>query len=140
LCCHAALDQVRCRRCKICVTGHGRVDEHREDPCSFRAVADRAHQITQRQKTHGESAYTDGGNTANRTAVDPAGCPRTDGESDAVHGGEESNWWHGGCTDLDDYVWHVRQHGVGDVADQIDQVGPNQEAPEKRTARRWFSW
>jgi hypothetical protein len=76
------------------------------------------HQISQRQKTDGERAYTDGRNGTDRPAIDPAGSPSPNGERDAVYGGQESNRWHCGGTDLDDYVGDVREDGMGDVADE----------------------
>ncbi len=69
--------------------GHRRVDYGGEDTCNFRAVSNRLHQIAQRQKADNERTYTDGRNSTDGPAVNPAGCSRTDGEGDAVHGGEE---------------------------------------------------
>jgi hypothetical protein len=92
--------------------GHCGVDDRGENPCSCRAVPDGAHQIPQRQETHGECTYTDGCNSADRPAVYPARCSRPDGEGDAMHGGEQGDGRHCGGTDLDDDVWDVRQHGM----------------------------
>jgi hypothetical protein len=92
------------------------------------------HQIAQRQKTDGERTYTDGRNSTDGPAVNPAGCSRTDREGDAVHGGEESDGGHGGRTDLDDDVRDVRQHCVR------DEVAPSRKPQKNRTARRWFLW
>jgi hypothetical protein len=55
-----------------------------------------------------------------------------------VHGGQASDGRHGGGTDLDDDVRNVRQHRMGDVASETHQSGTDQEAPEERTALRWF--
>jgi hypothetical protein len=63
-----------------------------------------------------------------------------DGEGDAVHGGQESDGWQGGGTDLDDDAWHVRQHGMRDVADESDRGRPDQEAPEEPDSTVGFLW
>jgi hypothetical protein len=44
------------------------------------------------QETHGECAYADGCNSADRPAVDPAGGSGTHGEGDAVHRSEQGRW------------------------------------------------
>ena len=116
-----------------------------ENRCRCRAVPDDSHQIAQRQETHGECAYADGCDSADRPAVNPAGRSRTDGQGDAVHGGKEGDGRHSGGTDLDDDAWDVRQDRVHDVADETDHGGPDQEAPEEPDStgmvpRRDFSW
>jgi hypothetical protein len=55
-----------------------------------------------------------------------------------VHGGEQRNGMDSGITDLDDDARDVRQRGVRDVANEADGGRANQQAPENRTARRWF--
>ena len=44
----------------------------------------RSHRIAQHQETHGECAHADGGNDADRPAVDAAQRSRTDSEADAM--------------------------------------------------------
>ena len=111
--------------------GHCRVDDRGENPCSCRAVPNTLHQISQRQETHGERACADGGNSADRPAVNPAGRSRTDGEGNAVHGGEKGDGRHSGGTDLDHNARDVRQYGMRDAADQADRGRADQEAPEE---------
>ncbi|MDT5058823.1 MAG: hypothetical protein QOF66_7189 [Mycobacterium sp.] len=79
--------------------GHCRVNDRGENPCRCRAVPDDSHQIAQRQEAHGECACADGCDCADRPAVNPAGRSGTDGEGDAVHGGEESDGRHSSGTD-----------------------------------------
>lgn len=57
---------------------------------------------------------------------------------DAMHSSRQRDGRHSGGTDLDGYGRQVRQDGVRDVADEADRGRADQQAPENRTARRWF--
>jgi hypothetical protein len=83
------------------------------------------------RKAEHECARTDGGNRGYGPAVNPAGGSGTDGEGDAVHGGEESDGRHSSGTDLYDDAWDVGQHRVRDIADEADRGRADQEVPEE---------
>ena len=82
----------------------------RKNPCSCRAVPDNSHQMAQRQETHGECAYADGCNSADRPTVNPAGRSSTDSEGDAVYGRKEGDGRHNGGPDLDETTPPERIH------------------------------
>src|SRR5271155_4446497 len=118
--------------------GHCRVDDCRENPFSCRAVSNGLHQIAQRQKTDDERTYTDGCNSTDRPAVDPAGRSRTDGEGDTVHRGQESD---GGTAAAP--IWITTWGMYGSIACttlpmRLIMVAPIRRLQKNRTARRWF--
>ena len=116
------------------------VDEGGEDPCPGAWCARLDQQVTQSAEAEHECARTDDCNRRDSPAVNPAGRSGTDGEGDAVDGGEKDDGRHSGGTNLDDDARDVRQHRMRDVADQADRGRTDQEAPENRTARWWFLW
>ena len=95
-------------------------------------------QVTESAEAEHECARTDDCNSRDSPAVNPAGCSGTDGEGDAVHGGEESDGRHGGCTDLDGDAWDVGQHRVVMLPMRLTRVAPIRKHQKKRTARWWF--
>jgi hypothetical protein len=78
-----------------------------------------------------ERANPDDCNSTDRPAINPAGRPCTDGEGDAVHGGEEGDGRHSGGTDLDDDARKIRQYRMRDVAKEADGGHADQKAPEE---------
>ena len=66
---------------------HCGVDEGGENPCPCGWCARLDDQVAQNAEAERECACTDDGNSGDSPAVNPAGCTRTDGESDAVDDG-----------------------------------------------------
>jgi hypothetical protein len=56
---------------------------------------------------------------------------RTNGECDAVHGGQKGDGRHRGGTDLDADARDKREHRVSDVAEQTDEARADEQAPEE---------
>jgi hypothetical protein len=71
--------------------GNCRVDDRWENPCPCGWCARLGQQVTESAEAEYECARTDVCNSADRPAVNPAGCSRTDGESDAVHSREQND-------------------------------------------------
>jgi hypothetical protein len=81
------------------------VDDCRENPRSFGAIADGEHQIAQRQEAHRKCTRADGCRSNDCPAVNRPGCSRPDGEGNAMNGREEGDRWHSSGTNLDDDIW-----------------------------------
>ena len=65
------------------------VDDGGESPRGCSAVPNGEHQIAQRHEAHRERTDADERRRGDRSVVNPARCAGTDGERDAVHGGQQ---------------------------------------------------